>query len=883
MPPGGAHCALFFSDLDRGRRHAPSDFRAVDRSNPTPGPVHWRQPIAILGCRHRHWAAMRPTISVADRVIASPAAALHKMELAKGGIPNDKFRQRDHYPKLEAYLKGFRDEDVRFRFRLPPGGGGGQRTPHPWPLQIRCQRRVAKCVRTDRERPPVIAVRFLSWPLAAARIPAGRPVSGPTDSSHGGRLYRPELDGLRTIAVVSVILFHAKFQIRGVDLVAGGFIGVDIFFVISGYLIGGILFRETQTNSFSLVKFYERRARRILPALYVVLFSTIPLAWLLLLPVEMKGYGAALVSATASISNIFFWWEIGYDVPDNAANPLIHTWSLGLEEQFYLLFPALLMLVTRYARPLLAMLLIAACAGSLVLAIIMTARAPEASFFLLPARIWELGAGALLALREFSPKPIDSPAAKLAPAIGLAAVMVSIVIMPLHLHHPGLLTMIPVLGTVLIIRYSDAREPVGRWLASRPMVAVGLISYSLYLWHQPVLAFGRLMRVDEPTLAVKLGWVAVASILATATYWLVEKPTRDRRQVSARAIWVIAGSGALVLVTTGAWLFENNGAPQRFAGPLAAVARAEIVEEATIFQSGKGCMNFAPSAGPCHFAVPGKLGHELLLVGDSHARLLSGPLIDRLRTPAPLSSVTLLTRGGCLFLPGLARVDGLTPSCPDGYNAARMRYILNRPDAIVVMMMRLPVVIEMSRFDNGAAGVEAGLAPHISLAAGPFDRAVSQQQIEARFSETVKRVLAAGVKVVLVYPVPEMGWNIPLKLMQLARDRPEGTWLSPVEASVSRQQFLTRSQRTYTMLDGVGEHPDLVRVYPERLFCRRERCRSHDGTDIFYRDDNHLSRSGADRLADDVVAAISQHWGRQTRNGMGQAIGSKTGVAGAGL
>ena len=704
-------------------------------------------------------------------------------------------------------------------------------------------------------------------PLAAGAVRTGRPVSARADISGDARRYRPELDGLRTIAVISVILFHAKLQIRGVDLVAGGFIGVDIFFVISGYLIGGILFRETRGNVFSLVRFYERRARRILPALYVVLFAATLLAWLLLLPSEMKSYAAALVSATASISNIFFWWTVGYDAPDTATNPLIHTWSLGLEEQFYLLFPALLLLMTRYARPFLTTVLIVLCASSLLLAEMMTARAPEASFYLLPARIWELGGGALLALRELSPTSITSRAAKWAPATGLAAVMLSIFLMPLHWHHPGLFTVVPVLGTALIIRYSHGGEPVGRWLSSRPMVAVGLISYSLYLWHQPVLAFGRLLRVDEPTLAVKIGWIAVAATLATATYWLVEKPTRDRRQVSSRAIWLIAGIGALSLVGIGVWLFASNGAAQRFSGPLAAVARAEFVDEANIFQSGKGCMNFVPAAGPCRFAMPGKSGHALLLVGDSHARLLSGPLIDRLPTPAPVSSVTLLARGGCLFLTGLVRVDGLTPSCTDSYNAARMRYILNRREAIVVLMMRLPVVIEKSRFDNGAAGVEPGIAPHISLAMGPFDHAASLHQIEARFSETVRQMLAGGLKVVLIYPVPEMGWNIPLKLTQLARDGPAGAWLSPREASVSRQQFLARSQRTYAMLDALGDHPALVRVYPERLFCRRDRCLSHDGTKIYYRDDNHLSRAGADRLTDEVVMTISRRWGTKAPSG----------------
>ncbi|MGC4250702.1 MAG: acyltransferase family protein [Sphingobium sp.] len=697
------------------------------------------------------------------------------------------------------------------------------------------------------------------------RFGAERPVPSPAGQATGavgaGARYRAEIDGLRAVAVVLVLLYHAQFRIGGREVFAGGFIGVDIFLVISGYLIGGILLREMREGRFSLLRFYERRARRILPALYAMLLATIPAAWLLMLPGAMKDYGAALTGAVASASNILFWHEVSYDAADNLANPLIHTWSLGLEEQFYLLFPALLLLIHRHARRWMPHLLCGLCIASLLLAEIMTARAPDASFFLLPSRMWELAVGAVLALRAPEEESRAGTPSALLPLLGLGAILCSVPLMRVHLHHPGIATILPVLGAALIIRYSGRGDPVGRWLSSRPMVSVGLISYSLYLWHQPVFAFGRLIRADEPRLAVKAGWIALSVLLAVATFLWVERPTRDRRRVSSRTIWIIAFSGAALLAGTGIAIFMGKGLPGRFAPPLDAIARAERIEEASIFQNGKGCLNYVVSRGPCRFPGPNPAGYHLIVAGDSHARTLSNALIDRLPAAADLASLTFLNRGGCLMLPGLVRVDAGQPGCPDSYNEARMRYLIGQPRAIAVLMMRLPVVVERSRFDNGMGGVEPGEPPHISRAAGPYDRAVDNGQVRAAMAAMVRRLLDNDVKVLLIYPVPEMGWNIPRKLLEISRSQPSGLWELPGEASVSRQQFHDRTRQTYALLDSLGEEPDLARVYPEEALCRGQRCLSHDGTAIFYRDDNHLTRAGAAPLAEAIDRTIAARWG----------------------
>lgn len=686
---------------------------------------------------------------------------------------------------------------------------------------------------------------------------AVRQAEARTDHPSGALRYRPEIDGLRAVAVIIVILYHAGFRKDGVTLFGGGFVGVDVFLVISGYLIGSILLREIQEGRMRFLTFYERRARRILPALYAVLLATVPLAWLIMLPGAMKDHGIALSSAVASASNIFFWHEVSYDAAENLANPLIHTWSLGLEEQFYLVFPALLLICHRFARRHMAMMLAGLCGISLLLAEYMTAQMPDASFFLLPARFWELGVGALLALAELRGTAPASSSWRA--ALGLAAILICVPLMRVNWHHPGLATILPVGGAALLIRYGGRDTPVGALLASRPMAGIGLISYSLYLWHQPVFAFARLYSASETSWTAKLALIALSALLAMATFRLVEKPTRDRKRVSSRTIWAIAIGGALLLGTSGALIYREGGFPGRFPGPLTAIAKAERIEEAAIAQNGKGCLNYVPALGPCSFTRPGLAGAQLILAGDSHARTLSGSMIAQLADGGPIGRVTLLNRGGCLMLLGVTRVDGGLPSCPESYNRDRMRFLLSHPHSVVVLMMRWPVLLEQSRFDNGAGGVEPGASPHIAPGNGPFGQAVSPAMVQSALRATVAPLLKAGLRVVLVYPVPEMGWNIPRKLLEESRDG--RGWLSPSIASVSLAQFHARSRQSYALLDSLGDHPGLLRIYPEQSLCRDGRCYSHRGERIFYRDDNHLTRAGADLVAEAIVKGMAARWG----------------------
>ncbi|HPQ96790.1 MAG TPA: acyltransferase, partial [Thiolinea sp.] len=309
--------------------------------------------------------------------------------------------------------------------------------------------------------------------------------------------YRKEIDGLRALAVVPVVLFHA-----GVPGFGGGFVGVDVFFVISGYLITTLLLEALVQGDFSLVSFYERRARRILPALFLMLLVCLPPAWWLLLPHELAGFGRSLVAVALFSSNILFWQESGYFAPDAELVPLLHTWSLALEEQFYLLFPLLLLAGWRLGLRRLAWLLGGIGVFSLVLAELGWRLVPDANFYLLPGRAWELLAGAGCALYRHSRPGEEGSSGPWLAGMGLVLLLGAVLWFDRGLPFPGLYALIPVGGTVLLILYASPDRGIGRVLACPLLVGIGLISYSAYLWHQPLLVFTRMQWPD-----VGSGWL----------------------------------------------------------------------------------------------------------------------------------------------------------------------------------------------------------------------------------------------------------------------------------------------------------------------------------------------------------------------------------------
>lgn len=362
--------------------------------------------------------------------------------------------------------------------------------------------------------------------------------------------YRREIDGLRALAILPVILFHAGF-----GAFSGGFIGVDVFFVISGYLITAVILPELERGEFSILNFYERRARRVLPPLFLVMLVCIPFAWLWLLPSDMKDFSQSLFAVSVCASNILFWLEGGYFTTEVELKPLVHTWSLAVEEQYYLLFPLFLVLFRGLSRRVVMALLGLVCVSSFAAAQWTAHGDLAGAFYLLPTRAWELLIGALAAfyLTQATRKTFGRCAREVGGWLGVGLIFYAVFAFTKATPIPSLYGLIPTLGTVLIILFATEQTLVGKFVGNRFFVGVGLISYSAYLWHQPLFAFARHKSLTEPGPDILLLLSALALVLAYVSWRFVECFFRKKSIVSRKKIFLYSLAGSAFFILTGSY------------------------------------------------------------------------------------------------------------------------------------------------------------------------------------------------------------------------------------------------------------------------------------------------------------------------------------------
>ena len=391
--------------------------------------------------------------------------------------------------------------------------------------------------------------------------------------------YRPEIDGLRSIAVLAVVFFHADFLIsftlgnksfEDLNLFQGGFIGVDVFFVISGYLITSLILNGIKSKSFTLANFYERRARRILPALFTIIIISIPLSFIYLLPKQVEGYSMSVLSTLLFSSNIWFWMEDGYSywAPINEFKPLLHTWSLAVEEQFYIFYPIFLIFLTSYFKKYFTGLLLIVFFISLQIAQFGSENYIVANFYLLPSRGWELMAGAFLAKLEFSKSRISNPIFDvIMPLLGLILILNSIMFFNSSTSHPSILTLYPIIGTMLIIWFSKKGEIVSDLLSSKLLVFIGKISYSLYLWHFLLFSYANIYyqqsyniwREIELGTEVKFLIIIVSIVLSIITYTFIEKPFRSKKIIKTKNFIITILTVFVLLIIFFGYSYSSRG------------------------------------------------------------------------------------------------------------------------------------------------------------------------------------------------------------------------------------------------------------------------------------------------------------------------------------
>jgi len=662
--------------------------------------------------------------------------------------------------------------------------------------------------------------------------------------------YRPEIDGLRAIAVLAVVLYHAQFNIGGEKLLTGGYIGVDVFFVISGYLISLILLRELASDSFSFATFYERRARRILPALFAVMLASIPIAWLVLLPKALKEYAWSLLASLGFGSNFLFWQEDSYTAESSLLKPFLHTWSLSIEEQFYLIFPILLLLLWRFVKPLLTPLLAILFFASLATAQIGSQLFSDANFFLLPSRGWEMLIGALIACGELARsnahfQPVfkalgfsQSSKDRLA-KLGLALIVGSLFLFNNNTPHPSLLTALPVLGCALVIRFARPGELVTGWLCTPYLSSIGLISYSLYLWHFPLFAFARIQGLLLDNFD-KLIVVILSFGAAILSYLFIEKPFRNRRRLGLKRFASILIPCAVIIIGVQVYIIKKDGASFRLGAVAALFENATL---RTVPNGNYGSYSERPT---------------IINVGDSHADVLTSNL--RVIAERNNANYAQVIESGCPLLKGIIRYDDgkLHERCNEQLNQLWLSSIKSYKDSIVVFSARWTLYLQGQRFDDHQGNIEPGFELLLTTKSNPV---ADISGITKALKTTINELLENQQKVVLIYPIPEIGWNVPNRIKQELDKVSYGRKLDAFEnlaLTTSKARFLERSQAAYQLYDSLGEHPNLIRVYPADMLCSStsDECYTHDDSQLFYYDDNHLTHTAARMLGAELEHLI---------------------------
>lgn len=677
--------------------------------------------------------------------------------------------------------------------------------------------------------------------------------------------YRRDIDGLRAVAVLSVLVNHVSPR-----LLPPGFIGVDIFFVISGFLITRIVFDAAASGQFSYLDFYWRRCRRIIPALAVVLTATWLLGLALLTGPELTSLGRHLVAAGTFSSNVLLWREVGYFDTDAGAKPLLHLWSLGVEEQFYLVWPTLLVtLVGLKMRVRVATLALLGTA-SLILSFTLSSSSPGAAFYLLHTRFWELLAGGLLAIvtspyagssaAKFAARVSNPRSANVLSIVGSVVLGIAFLTINSTRPYPGLWALLPVLGTVALIA-AGPNAHVNRTILGHPVaVWFGLISYPLYLWHWPLLSYAQIV---GPDLGVSDGQVRVVRVLlavlsvllAYLTFRFVEKPAQAfGNSLSLRGVRRGGAIGLFLLPLVlagviGIASFSSGGWPSRYEG----FPGERAILEAATRQSGlrygsspTACSLHSGQFRPTWCFQSASQSPDVALLGDSHADALYPGIVDAM----PKQSVLLVAHNGCAPLLGIAVADGIqTARCVSAMQSALELIRTTNSIKTVVIVSRGPMYLS----GHGYGQADEAQTAYVNISLDERTQASRSAAFEDGLTKMIQALQGSGKTVVLMQDVPELGFD--------AKDcvvgRPLHIRRPHSPCAISEHDVLVRNSTYVSVLHHVAAKTSARIFDPSEVVCSATECTALDGNQLLYRDDDHLSVEGSKRVGKKLVRYLS--------------------------
>lgn len=642
--------------------------------------------------------------------------------------------------------------------------------------------------------------------------------------------YRREIDGLRAVAVLPVILFHAGFSVF-----SGGFVGVDVFFVISGYLITSILIAELEQGNFSIARFYERRARRILPALFVVMLACLPFAYMWMLPSQLEDFSESLVTVVLSLSNIYFLSQVNYFAPSAELQPLLHTWSLAIEEQYYFLFPLMMLAMWRFKLKAVAFFVGCLVLLSFVFAEWAWRENAERSFFFTLSRFWEIGVGSICAFLTVGKTQRSSNVLSMA---GLVLIVFAIFVYSDSTPFPSVYTLAPVAGTGLVILFAGENTWVARLLSMRGFVGIGLISYSAYLWHQPLFAFARLRSLTEPNQVLMGGLAVAALLLAWATWRWVETPFRKRANpvlATRRRVFAASGAVCAVFVAIGLAGHVGKGFEWRLKErQLQIIAHGQPVSFDC--EDTQNCL-----LGDARGEFTG-----IAFVGDSHmgryAYLLNEIMLER------QVNARLVTKGWCA--PLLHWRSSVVERCggedDDAFEQAFRSVLTDKTVETVVMA---------AEWANYTTGYRHGARAISYDFEGNDVRNKSitgnEHEFDGALKSTISELRLAGKSVVLVGPVPEYDFGVPLVALSFSAFGE----LDFGGFELTRSAYDERNDAVFSSFSAIDDGIRFIDVWP--IICGAASCSPFSSSGFpLYSDGNHLVREGMVQIVDEILKSV---------------------------
>ncbi len=613
--------------------------------------------------------------------------------------------------------------------------------------------------------------------------------------------YRPDVDGLRALAVLPVVLFHA-----GLAPFSGGFAGVNVFFVISGYLITSIIYPQLRDNRFSITTFYQKRADRLFPVLFVVLATVVVAGFVISPPSEYRDLLASVFAAATFTSNIFFWQTQDYFSASAFTLPLLHTWSLGVEEQFYILFPIFLLIACKLRQIRAALIL--ALVTSFVLSVVFIQQSQSATFYLLPFRAWELLLGAAIALRVVP--PIRSP--RVATGAGLAGagmLLVTYLFYSKSTPFPGHYALLPTVGAALIIMAGEHRcSPMNRLLSSPIFVITGKASYSIYMWHWPIIIFYGLLAGFPAQAAEKWLLCAVSLAAGFASWRLIEGSTRGKlSRISPRQTAMASAAMFVPIIAVAGFGVVSNGIPQRVSPAVLAAEQARNDYSPYRDQCHMNDETRVPYSETCVLGAKDVPPHTVLW-GDSHGVEIAAALGDRLAEQG--QSLRQITYSACPPAKGLEQPE--------------RRFCRQHNDEML-------------------SAIVADVSVHnvILTSNYPTDTDTFPAFAEA-LTSTVETLASAGKHVVISYPIPHTVVDMPVILSRrLMLGEPDRSFQTV-------EQFQSRFRHAFKLVADLGQLESVSTVSSYELFCD-EKCHLADQKGVFFFDRHHLSMYSANQLA----------------------------------